>query len=447
MAGGWAALGDALGGNSEQSYQEGLHLGAQTQNALAQARARVDEAQARAGLGKKLEAMGFQPAQADAAATTMAAGGNLGDAFEASLKAQEHDFRARAGSRPADVAPGSIEDRQYALMGVTNGPIDVFRAVGSRGYQNVLDPEAGVVPLPAGAHDDSGAAAGIQTMRAFGVLDANDRVLPGKEALAYDIMRQSQRVVDMGGVPGVATTNPYGTPSGAPGGLGAALAPPSPRVAPSAGLPSPSSPAAAAPAPAAPAGIRPLTTAGAVANNAATIEGAKVGARDRAEQAGQLPSLMQASQDFDRAVSDMLAAPGFDTIYGRFAGSKAGAMVTPLVSNEAADAMARINQLKGQAFLQGIQKMRGLGQLSNQEGLKVGDAYTRATQLQQSSQAGRQAWEEVLQSNARMRMALQIQTAGHIFRSEAEAEQAGLAPGTPIAIAQPDGTFSMGVWE
>jgi hypothetical protein len=69
--------------------------------------------------------------------------------------------------------------------------------------------------------------------------------------------------------------------------------------------------------------------------------------------------------------------------------------VTGVVSQDAADAIAARKQLGSQAFGVAIQKMRGLGALSNAEGLKVENALTRAMDSTISPQEARIAFGEL----------------------------------------------------
>lgn len=122
-------------------------------------------------------------------------------------------------------------------------------------------------------------------------------------------------------------------------------------------------------------------------------------ARGKAEGAAQAEaaaSLQANLDDIDKMKTDvagLLNAPGFGTIYGL------SGKLDPrnyIAGTDAADAEARRNQLEAQSFGISIQKMRGLGQLSENEGKKVTAAYTRAIDKKQSSDAARAAWNEVL---------------------------------------------------
>src|ERR1041385_9065188 len=128
MANGFEALGAALGGDSEKSYQEGLLLGAKTEDAMAAARERVTKNRAQMVLESSLTANGWDPKAAKAAATTLQAGGNLGDVFAAQLKNQEFGFNQQIADPnvPLDTA-------QRLVLTKSTNPVEPFYKVGG-GY-------------------------------------------------------------------------------------------------------------------------------------------------------------------------------------------------------------------------------------------------------------------------------------------------------------------------
>lgn len=119
-------------------------------------------------------------------------------------------------------------------------------------------------------------------------------------------------------------------------------------------------------------------------------EGAKALTERQTAMPGQLADIQKMREN----IEGLLDAPGFSTIYGK------SRYISPsmLPGGEGADADVRREQLDAQAFQEAIQKMRGLGALSNAEGQKVSAAYTRATNAKQSEESARQAWNEVLQT-------------------------------------------------
>ena len=144
--------------------------------------------------------------------------------------------------------------------------------------------------------------------------------------------------------------------------------------------------------------VIPLTTLSKEAHGQATIEGAKTGAKEKAKDTVEAQTnLGSAIDEIDKMrtnVNALLNAPGFKTIYG------ASGLIDPrnyYPGSDAANAGAMREQLSSQAFGISIQKMRGLGQLSDAEGKKITAAYTRATNPKISDQEARKAWNEVLE--------------------------------------------------
>ncbi len=146
-----------------------------------------------------------------------------------------------------------------------------------------------------------------------------------------------------------------------------------------------------------PTEMQPLTTLPAVAGAAGTVAGAEAAGKAtgeaRATAQVDLASNLDDIQKMRANVKGLISTPGFGTIYGL------SGKVDPrnyIAGTDAANAEARRSQLEAQGFGISIQKMRGLGQLSNAEGLKVSRAYTRAIDRSQSAEAAKQAWGEVL---------------------------------------------------
>lgn len=137
----------------------------------------------------------------------------------------------------------------------------------------------------------------------------------------------------------------------------------------------------------------PLSTLQKEVVGKSAIEGGKKAAEVKAGAQAQaevdLGSNLDEIQKMKEGVSGFLSAPGFKTVYGI---TRPAAFIP---ATDAADAEARRNQLEAQSFGISIQKMRGLGQLSEAEGKKVTAAYTRAINPSQSAKAAREAWIEV----------------------------------------------------
>ena len=114
-------------------------------------------------------------------------------------------------------------------------------------------------------------------------------------------------------------------------------------------------------------------------------------ARQDREQAANLVSQADKIDKMQTEIDGLLAAPGFDMVYGK------SRYVSPgmLPGAAGANAETRRNQLEASSFGIAIQDMKGLGALSNAEGLKVTAAYTRAVDPRQSEEEARIAWGEV----------------------------------------------------
>jgi hypothetical protein len=105
-------------------------------------------------------------------------------------------------------------------------------------------------------------------------------------------------------------------------------------------------------------------------------------------------------------VNQLVSHPGFKTIYGL-----QGALpVFP--GTEGADALAMLEQIGGQAFLAGVETMRGTGPLSDNEGKKVAAARTRLLNRGQSPEAAAKAAQEFTASMQRLLAAYQKESGG-----------------------------------
>ncbi len=380
MATGLEKLGMAFGGTSEEAYQEGRALGAKTEEALANARRRVMENDALARGRQTLIASGVPESEADAAYTALTAGGKLDDPIQIMLKSQERDFRTGI----ADPSTPFSQANRLA-MAIDAKPTDRFQKVGG-GYDDRFD-EAGIQPLGDMVGDSGGGeSAGIQALRAFGYLGPDGRVAPGREADAFDLYRDTTRNVDAGGVPLQTTNNPFRR--GAP-----TVVAPLPTVAANAG------------------GIK-----------AASEQGAAVG-----RNAAGLESTNATIDKFTTDIDSFLAMPGVSDLYGNLQGTDVGKMFGGVLDQDVANARGAIETLGGEAFLASIQKMRGFGQLSNQEGAKVQTALTRALDTRIDESAARIAWAEVKKHMAELKRVAAIE-AGQNGIAQTAVPPAGQAP-------------------
>lgn len=89
------------------------------------------------------------------------------------------------------------------------------------------------------------------------------------------------------------------------------------------------------------------------------------------------------------ALQAMLNDPAVDDIFGTVAGA------TPSIRQSSVDAEARLGQIKGGAFLQAIQSMRGMGALSNAEGEAATRAAT-ALNLRMSPEAAKEEMRRMM---------------------------------------------------
>lgn len=121
----------------------------------------------------------------------------------------------------------------------------------------------------------------------------------------------------------------------------------------------------------------------------ARASGTATGGAQGAAAAG-LPDALADIDKMRRDIRGFVDHPGFSTVYGK---SRPGVFVP---ASQAAGAEARRRTLDAQAFSVTIQKMRGLGALSNAEGQRVTDAFTHATNPSISEEEAATAWNEVL---------------------------------------------------
>lgn len=173
------------------------------------------------------------------------------------------------------------------------------------------------------------------------------------QARFLELKRQGYRIADIGGVPSMAPTVT--------------------------GLP-----------------VIPLSTLSGEVTGKSAIEGGKKAAEVKAGAQAQaqvdLGSNLDEINKMREGVSGLVNSKGFDTIYG-LSGKISPSVYIP--GTEASNSEARRAQLEAATFEISIQKMKGLGQLSDAEGKKVTAAYTRAINTKQSAPAARQAWAEV----------------------------------------------------
>jgi hypothetical protein len=167
MANGWQTLGGVLGGGAdiEGAFMRGQHTGAQTANAMEQARNRRLEGQvtqqkiaARQRIQEMAAEYGLDPGDVDLML------GGLGSDFasvqQGRLRGQEFGLRARAADPEVPFAEG-----QRALMGVASGPVDPLRSQEGLVYSLFSPEEREISPQSAALAEQRSAAASLSRAR------------------------------------------------------------------------------------------------------------------------------------------------------------------------------------------------------------------------------------------------------------------------------------------
>lgn len=376
MPTGYEMLGEALGGTSEKAYQEGKFLGARTHAALAEARRRVDENTAREKLAASFETIGIPADRAGAYADVARSGINLGDIMGGRLKQQELGFRDVAGSPDVSVDAGA---RNRALFGLASGPEQTLKAVGSRGYTDILDPSKGVLPLGDQFADAGGGrAAAVQILDAFKQLDPQGQVIDPSRA--FDVMRTTGRVADAGGVPYETDFNPFRSGT-------------SPTTSP---LPGGASPVIGAPPVGAGPAAAPLVPTAETAANAQAIEAAKVTGRGTGEKVVSLPQAAtryrNTTDQANRVLEQInLVVPDV----GILTSGPISQATSWIAGTPAANLKAGIDQISASIGFKGLQDMRyesptggALGQVAVQELYFLQSVLGSLSQAQSPAQLG-----------------------------------------------------------
>lgn len=139
---GWASLGNAIAGgnklNGELMYDQGEALGARTQDALAQARARIDENNAKENLDSTLAPLVTDPKTRAGIVSMVQSGRSPADLFNSLKTNQEIGLRGQ-------VADPTTADPQVARNLLALGqPAEILHPVGEFQYANKLHPDQGV---------------------------------------------------------------------------------------------------------------------------------------------------------------------------------------------------------------------------------------------------------------------------------------------------------------
>ncbi len=148
MADGFETFGEVLGGgiDREGAFQEGLLTGAKTQDALAKARIRVDQARQRLEIEQTAIDAGVPPAQAKFISNTVrSGGGNVNVAAQALGQFQETGVRSQIADLSTDLGLGDIN---RLLASQATGPINLQQfGPGGELSAALFGPEAGDIGI------------------------------------------------------------------------------------------------------------------------------------------------------------------------------------------------------------------------------------------------------------------------------------------------------------
>lgn len=124
-------------------------------------------------------------------------------------------------------------------------------------------------------------------------------------------------------------------------------------------------------------GNKPKPTAAEVsAGEAAKTEGREIG-KFRAVARQSLPATVSSAKATIAKIQQLLSHPGFEALVGRPNPFKGGLGVYTIPGSSARGAESLLKQIKGTAFLAGIQAMKGSGPVSEREGLAAEAAIQR----------------------------------------------------------------------
>lgn len=423
---GWEDVGSLLGLGArkdaayDKAYSDGRYRSAQTEEALANAKvsqAKAIRAQTENDADTALKAMqatkqvDYANPTSDLITQALLGGraGELPNVGKYNLQAQE--FRNRDAIASPTATPVQRLQAAGGVQGEVQNPI---QAVGSKGYVD-LSQETPELAVMAGL-DSGSVPADLQVFDRLQALGGANSPL-GRELM--DVRRNQYKVSNFGDVPTQVRTgaSPQVTQLAAPSQIAADKA----------------------------------TIAGATA-------GAKTTATTQAKLANALPGVVESLDTFQTSIDDFMNSPGFDMLYGK-SGAAAGAL-GPMAPEEYRNAKALLSNLTSQAFLNSIQKARGLGALSDAEGEKFQAALTSALDPNQDETQAAKSFTLLKQRLDRFRRVAEIEAglkgvpgmtvnsglrqpaAPQAFATEEEAAAAGIAPGTRVVI----GGVS-GVWE
>lgn len=406
---GWEDLGSVLAGgiDREGQFQNGRYRSAQTEAALSSARenqAKAMRAEAENKADQDFRAMqaaggvDYGNPTADMITTALLAGrgGDLPHAGEFNLQAQQ--FRNRAAisdvNTPAETRLRAAQSSDPALVG--KGDVVPFGQTGKLDLtQDDQNPVAlgdafakalGPGPLPTAPIQNYNFRSGLKT--------------PEDQSMFDEQVRKQQIINSNGVISAVPGINPSGA------------APP-----------------------------KTLVDRDTAAGNAAAVTGAKTTATTQSKLANALPGVVEDVQNMKGSIDKLRSMPGFSQIYG------VQGQIDPrqlVAGTDYSNADALRKQLGSQAFQASIAKMRGLGALSDREGLKVESAMTAALDPKLGSEEADLAFDtlqfqldrllKVAEKEAGMAAGPTPTSSPRAFATVEEAEAAGLAPGTQIIV-------------
>lgn len=111
------------------------------------------------------------------------------------------------------------------------------------------------------------------------------------------------------------------------------------------------------------------------AQKAASVEGAKLGAKNKVQAQSDLPKIINQGEQTIKLVDDMLSHPGFNISVG--AKSPVGKVASFIPGTDAASFDIAQKQMLGKQFLEAFETLKGGGQITQIEGEKATQAMSR----------------------------------------------------------------------
>lgn len=147
-------------------------------------------------------------------------------------------------------------------------------------------------------------------------------------------------------------------------------------------------------------------------------EAAKAMGKGQGEATMQLPDTIAKADYADKLLTDLLNAPGLEASVGLKQPQAYANFGQPIAGTEAADFSTRLDQIKGQQFLQAFETLKGGGQITEVEGKKATDAISRMNTAQSEPEFKAAAQE--LQAIIRAGKQRALQKAGSMPPSSAQ---------------------------